>query len=71
MAAKRLYRSAKDRMLGGVIGGVAEVYGVDSAMLRLLWVIITVFTGVVPGILIYVAALFIIPQEGAGTPGAQ
>lgn len=58
---KKLYRSTQDRMVAGVIGGLAEYYQSDSSLFRLIWVLITVFTGFFPGLLIYLAAIFIIP----------
>lgn len=38
---KRVYRSAKDRLLGGICGGLGQYFGVDSNLIRLIWVIIT------------------------------
>ncbi len=58
---KKYYRSRTDKQLAGVIGGLAEYFGVDSNLLRLLWVLIAVFTGLVPGVLIYVLAVLIVP----------
>lgn len=60
---KRLYRSKKDRVIAGVCGGLAEYFNVDSAMLRLIWVLIVIFTGFVPGVLTYIVAILIVPQE--------
>ena len=36
---KRLYRSSRERVLGGVCGGIAEYLGVDPAIIRILWII--------------------------------
>ena len=44
MEPKRLYRSASDRMLLGVCGGIGEYLNVDSTIIRLLWAIL-VFCG--------------------------
>ncbi len=38
---KRLYRSNKDRMLGGVCAGLGEHLDVDPTVIRLVWVILT------------------------------
>lgn len=59
---KRLYRSRKDRILGGVCGGIAEYFVVDPVIVRLLWVVGTLFTMLL-GIVIYLIACFIIPEE--------
>ncbi len=61
---KRLYRSHADRMLAGVCGGMAEYFSIDPVLMRVLWVIITLFGGV--GLLLYIAAAIIIPQDNEG-----
>ena len=62
---KRLYRSRKDRMIAGVAGGLGEYLGIDSTIIRLLWLILTVVTGVIPGIVLYVLFWLVIPREPA------
>lgn len=61
MAVKRLYRSAKDRILGGVCGGIAEYLNVDPTIIRLLWVLFILGFGT--GILAYLIAWIIIPRN--------
>lgn len=71
MENKKLYRSATDRMLTGVCGGIAEYINVDATVLRLIWALIVVFTGLVPGVLVYIIAVFIMPEKPAAiVPGA-
>lgn len=65
---KRLYRSRSDRMIAGVIGGFAEYIEADSTWLRVGYALITVVLGFGPGILLYVLAIFIVPEE---PPSAQ
>ena len=60
MVDKKLYRSESDKMLGGVCGGIAEVYDIDPTLVRLLTVLL-VFSGVSP--LIYIVAWIIMPTE--------
>jgi phage shock protein C len=60
---KRLYRSRKDIMVGGVCSGLAEYMVVDPTLIRLLWVVLTLITGFVPGLLAYLIAWIIIPIE--------
>ncbi|MGE5544104.1 MAG: PspC domain-containing protein [Bacillota bacterium] len=55
-----LYRSRKNRMIGGVAGGIAEYFDVDVAVVRLLWVLSTLFAG--GGVLAYIIAWIIIPE---------
>ena len=59
MKDKKLYRSRNEKMLAGVCGGVAEYFGVDATVVRLIWAAVTFFAGV--GILIYIAAAIIMP----------
>jgi phage shock protein C len=60
---KRLHRSRTDRQLTGVLGGIADYFGLDPSLVRIGYVIGTIFTGFVPGILLYLAMAFIVPQE--------
>ncbi|MFB6213077.1 MAG: PspC domain-containing protein [Candidatus Nanohaloarchaea archaeon] len=61
MAEKRLYRSESDRILGGVCGGIAEVYDMDPSLVRILALFLVLGTGA--GLLIYLFAWLIIPGE--------
>ena len=61
--AKKLYRSKKDKMIAGVCGGLAEYTNDDPTVMRVLFVIATVFTGIVPGIIVYIALALIIPTK--------
>ena len=58
---KRLYRSKKDRMLGGVCGGIAEYFVLDPALVRVGWLIFTLMGG--SGILAYIFCWIIIPNN--------
>ena len=58
---KKLYRSKLDKKLCGVCGGLGEYFGLDSTIIRLLWVLLTLFGGC--GLLIYIACAFIIPEN--------
>lgn len=62
---KRLYRSTTDRVCAGICGGLGEYWGIDPVVLRLIWVLVTVFTGFAPGIIAYILAIFIIPTKPA------
>jgi phage shock protein C len=61
--SKTLVRSRKDRMLAGVCAGVADYVGVDVTLVRVLVVVLCLITGGA-GVLAYVAAWVIIPEEG-------
>ena len=64
---KRLYLSETDKKWGGVLGGVAEYFNVDPTPLRVLWVIITIFSGIIPGLVAYLLAWLLIPKRGEAT----
>ena len=60
----RLYRSRSDRMLFGVAGGLARYLNIDSSIVRIVWVLLFFAAGT--GILLYVVAAFLVPEEPAG-----
>jgi len=61
-AVKRLERSRSDRMLAGVGGGLARYFELNPAFFRVGFVVLTLLGGA--GILIYLAAALVIPDEG-------
>jgi phage shock protein PspC (stress-responsive transcriptional regulator) len=61
-AVRRLERSRDDRMLAGVCGGLARYFGIHPAFYRVGFVVLTLIGGA--GILVYLAALLVIPDEG-------
>ncbi|MBR9680703.1 MAG: PspC domain-containing protein [Candidatus Altiarchaeota archaeon] len=58
---KRFYRSGKEKILGGVCGGIAEYLDTDPTIVRLFWVVSTLFWGI--GIPAYLVAWIIIPRN--------
>jgi phage shock protein PspC (stress-responsive transcriptional regulator) len=58
---KLLRRSRTDRYIGGVCGGVADYLNMDATLVRILTVVITLFTGV--PVILYLVALFLMPEE--------
>ncbi len=54
---KKLYKSRTDKKLCGVCGGIAEYLNVDSTVIRLIWVLCTIFAGA--GILAYIIAALV------------
>lgn len=57
---KKLYKSQTDRKLCGVCGGIAEYFGIDPTIIRLIWAIVALFYGT--GILIYIIAALVLPD---------
>ncbi|MGA8034886.1 MAG: PspC domain-containing protein [Candidatus Acidiferrales bacterium] len=60
LSQKRLMRSV-DAKIGGVCGGLAEYLDVDPTVVRLVWCLITFFTGIVPGTIAYLVAWLVLP----------
>lgn len=58
---KRLYRSRTNRIIAGVCGGIAEYTNIDPTVVRLLWLLVSLIWGA--GIVAYIIALIIIPEE--------
>jgi phage shock protein C len=65
MTESRLRRSRRNRMLGGVIGGLAEYFDRDPTLLRVLYVVISILSAAFPGIFVYLVLWVIIPEQPA------
>lgn len=59
---RRLYRSGKNRILGGVCGGIAEYFKIDPVLIRMLWIIIVFFPPGL-GILLYFIFWIVVPRN--------
>lgn len=64
---KRLYKSGSDKMLGGVCGGIAEYFQVDSTLVRLAFIFLLFLGGA--GVLLYLVGLVIMPGKPAPADG--
>lgn len=62
----RLYRSRDDRIVGGVCSGLADRFDLDPSLVRILWVVLTLLTGFVPGAVLYLVMLIVVPEEPLG-----
>jgi phage shock protein C len=58
-----LRRSRRDRMIGGVIGGLAEHFGLDATVLRVVYVVGSILSAAFPGILVYVLLWIVMPEQ--------
>lgn len=58
---KRIYRSRKERMIGGVAGGIAEYFEVDPVIVRFAFIALTLFNGI--GLILYIVGMIIIPEQ--------
>ncbi len=64
---KKLYRSTGNRMIAGVCAGIADYVNVDTNVVRLLYIFGLMITGVFPLVILYVIAMFMIPEKGNET----
>jgi len=64
---KKLYRSRDERMIWGICGGMAQHFGVDPTIVRVITVLTLIFGGW--SILAYIILYFVIPLEPEGGAG--
>ncbi len=62
MEPKRMYRSTKDRMIGGVCGGIGEYLEVDPTAIRVAYALLTLFTAFC-GVILYPILWIIMPEK--------
>jgi phage shock protein C len=63
MEYKRLYRSNRDLMLGGVCGGLGEYFNIDPTVVRLVVVLLAFVTAFFPVFLLYFILWIIVPRN--------
>ena len=59
---KRLTTSLSDRKLFGICGGIAQYLDVDSTFIRVIYVVLSFCTAIIPSIILYLVLNFIIPE---------
>lgn len=59
---KKLYRSSNDKMLCGVLGGLAEYLNVDATLIRILYAALSVFSAGFPWIVLYIICAIVIHE---------
>ena len=58
-----LRRSRTNNMIAGVLGGLGKHYDVDPVKLRIIYVLVSLFSAAFPGILLYLILWILIPRE--------
>lgn len=61
-APRSLSRSRNDRMLAGVMGGIARRFGWNSTLVRILFVVLSIASAAFPGILVYLILWLLVPE---------
>lgn len=62
----RIYRSRSERKIAGLCGGIGELLDIDPTIVRLLFVVLGLATGVLPFLVGYIIGWVIIPQAPLG-----
>jgi len=63
---RKLYRSRTQRMVAGVCGGLAEYFNVDTTVIRVLFLVVTLFGGA--GLVVYVVMWILVPDASKAPP---
>jgi len=63
MLEKKLYKGRYNKKLDGVCAGIGNYFNIDPTLIRILWVIITIFSAFFGGIIAYIVCALIIPTE--------
>lgn len=62
-ADRVLRRSRHNRMIAGVVGGLADYFGLNPGLLRVIYVLVSICSAAFPGILVYIILWILVPQE--------
>ena len=67
-----LRRSRSNRMIGGVVAGLAQYFGIDVSLARVLYVLVSILSAAFPGMLVYIVMAAILFFRPAGLfPGGR
>lgn len=70
-ARKRLVRPRSNRKIAGVCAGLAEYFDLDVTLVRVLWLVVTIFSAIIFGIVGYIVAWIVMPEEPEYLPVPQ
>jgi phage shock protein C len=60
---KMLYKSQRNRVFGGICGGLGEYFGIDPTLIRIMTVVFGIITAFFPLLVVYIIGVIIIPEE--------
>jgi phage shock protein C len=60
---RRLKRVMAKKKIAGVCAGFAEYFDMDVTLVRLIWFGVSVMSGIVPGVMVYIVAWIILPKD--------
>ena len=58
---KKLYRSS-NRIIAGVCGGIADYFDLDPTLIRVIYLVLSLFSAAFPGVLLYIILMIMIPN---------
>jgi phage shock protein C len=64
--SRPLRRSRTNRQIAGVVAGLAEYFGIDATLLRVIYVVGSIVSAAFPGILVYIILWLLIPEAEEG-----
>ncbi len=63
MSDKKLYRSRSNKIIAGVLAGLADYFGMDPTVVRVIYCALSLLTAGFPGLLLYIIMLVIVPMQ--------
>jgi len=60
---KKLYKSSTDKKISGVCAGIANYFGIDPTIIRIIYVCLSLMSASFPGLILYIALAFILPED--------
>ncbi|AMV60036.1 Stress-responsive transcription regulator [Pediococcus damnosus] len=66
--SKRKFTKSNSRMISGVLGGIADYFSIDASIVRLVFVLITMVTHFIPGVIIYALLAWLMPESQEQRP---
>lgn len=70
MSKKSLRRSRQNRMIAGVMGGLAKYFNLDVTVVRIVYVLVSLFSVGFPGLIVYLILWLLMPLEEEGEGAA-
>ncbi|MBT8402075.1 MAG: PspC domain-containing protein [Rhodothermia bacterium] len=61
--SRKLVRSSSDKMVAGVCGGIADYFGLDSTLVRVGYVLLSLLSAAFPGLIVYLILAVMMPQR--------
>ena len=60
---KKLHRSQSNKVIAGVLGGLAETYEIDPRLVRLITLLLCLITAIMPFVIVYIVAWIVVPKD--------